>query len=110
MPCGGWRTRAGWVRRAPTTTSPPPRPPLRERRSGRLRGGQAAPQALQALRGEAGADLAREGEPPLALVDADEQRAQAHARALRVREAADHELLPQEALHLEPGARAARLV
>ena len=46
----------------------------------------------------------------LAFVVADEQRAEADARALRIGEAADDELLRRLALHLQPVLRAAMLV
>ena len=46
----------------------------------------------------------------VALEVADEQRAEADARALRIGEAADHELLRRLALHLQPVRRAAVLV
>src|SRR5262249_10120423 len=51
---------------------------------------------------EAGADLAREDEVG-AGEEADQQRAQADETALRLREAADDQLLAGFALHLEPG-------
>src|SRR5262245_14864583 len=58
---------------------------------------------------KAGADLAREYEVFIFEV-ANQQRAQANARALRIRETANHELLRSLALHLEPVRRAAMLV
>ena len=66
-------------------------------------------QLEQQLRVEAGADLAGEDEV-VAVVVADEQRAEADARALRIGEAADDELLRRLALHLQPVRRAAMLV
>jgi hypothetical protein len=44
------------------------------------------------------------------VVDADQQGAETGAPSVRLREAADHHLLPLHALHLEPGARAAARV
>ena len=66
-------------------------------------------QVEQQLGVEAGADLAGEHEIVLFEV-ADQQRAQADARALRIGEAADDELLRRLALHLQPVRRAAVLV
>ena len=66
-------------------------------------------QVEQQRRVEAGADLAGEHEV-VALEVADEQRAEAHARALRIGESADHQFLRRLALHLEPGLRAAVFV
>ena len=54
---------------------------------------------------EAGADLARIAQLAV-VVDAEQQRAEARARALRVGVAADDHLLPLHALHLHPVARA----
>src|SRR6185436_12524692 len=59
--------------------------------------------------GVAGADLAGVGEAA-AVVVADEERAESDAAALGVGEAADDELLAQEALGLEPVRAAARAV
>src|SRR4029453_18635873 len=61
------------------------------------------------LRIESGADLAGEDEVVL-LVVTDEERAEADAAALRVREPADDELLRRLAFHLQPVRRAAVLV
>src|SRR3954447_10388712 len=58
---------------------------------------------------EPGADLAGVAQDAV-LVVADEQRAEADARALRLGEAADHDLLLEEALELEPVTRAAGAV
>src|SRR5207253_698874 len=55
----------------------------------------------------AGAHLAGVAELlAVVAVIAHEQRAQAHARALRVREATDHELLPAHAFDLHPAVAA----
>ena len=70
---------------------------------------EARAQVEQQLRVEAGADLAGKHEV-LAFVVADEQRAEADARALRIGKAADDELLRRLALHLQPVLRAAMLV
>ena len=82
---------------------------LRERRRGDLERVEPRAQVEQQLRVEARADLAGEHEV-VALEVADEQRAQADARALRIGEAADDELLARLALHLQPVRRAAVLV
>ena len=82
---------------------------LGERRLRDLERVQPRAQIEQQLRVEAGADLAGEDEV-VPLEVADEQRAQADARALRIGEPADHELLRRLALHLQPVRRAAVLV
>src|SRR5262249_26876732 len=57
----------------------------------------------------AGADLARVDQPlAVVAVVADQERAQAHPRALRVGESADDELLAADALDLHPPRPAAR--
>ena len=66
-------------------------------------------QIQQELCVEAGADLPGKHEIA-AFVVADEQRAQADARALRIGEPAHDELLRRLALHLQPVLRAAMLV
>ena len=66
-------------------------------------------QVEQQLGVEAGADLAGKDEV-VALEVADEQRTETDARALRIGEAADDQLLARLALHLEPVRRAAMLV
>ena len=72
-------------------------------------GVEALSQIQQQLRVEAGADLAGEDEVA-AFVVADEQRAEPDARALRIGEPADDELLRRLAFHLQPVFRAAMLV
>src|SRR5215470_12463038 len=67
------------------------------------------PKALEAGVVEAGADLGDVDEPAL-VVEADVQRAEVAARALRIRVATHHELLPALALDLDPLARAAARV
>src|SRR5262249_49796378 len=57
------------------------------------------------LRVESGADLARVAKL-VPLVYAEQQRAESLSRALRLRVAADHHLLPFDALDLQPLARA----
>src|SRR4029078_1996642 len=57
-----------------------------------------------------GPHLARELEAAVAVVDSEEQRAQAHARPFGLGEAADHKFLPRQALDLEPRSRAGGLV
>ena len=77
-----------------------------ERRLALLELAHRAPSARSVCLVEARADLA--GVAQLAvLVVADEQRAELAARALRRREAADHQLLLGVALELQPVARAA---
>ena len=66
-------------------------------------------QIEQELRVEAGADLSGKHEIA-AFVVADEQRAETDARALRIGEPADDELLRRFALHLQPVLRAAMFV
>ena len=61
------------------------------------------PQLERAFLREAGADPAAEDQLP-AFVVADQQRADARARAFRIGEAADHELLLADALGLDPVA------
>src|SRR4051794_31379583 len=70
---------------------------------------QPGAQFEQQLRIESGPDLAGEGEI-VAVVIADHQRTQADASPLRIREAADHELLRELALHLQPVPGASMLV
>ena len=67
-------------------------------------------QVAQRLRVEAGADVAGVAQPARLVVDAEQQRAEPGARALRVGVAADHELLALRALELDPVGRAARHV
>ncbi len=66
-------------------------------------------QVEQQLRIEAGADLSREHQVRPVVV-ADQQRAEADARALRIGESADDELLRRLAFHLQPVLRAAVFV
>ena len=82
---------------------------LRERRLRDLHRVQPGPKLEQQLRIESRSDLAREDEIVLVVVP-DEQRAQSDAPALRIREAADDELLRRFAFHLEPVGRAPVLV
>src|SRR5690242_8084764 len=82
---------------------------LREWRRRDLQRIELRAQLTQKLRVEAGADFTGEDEV-VALVVADEQRAESDASALRVGEAADDELLRRLALHLEPVRRAPMLV
>ena len=74
----------------------------RERGGAPLEPAQARAQALEGGVVEAGADAAGVDETAVAVVHAEEQRAKLGARTLRVGIAADHELLPGHALHLEP--------
>src|SRR5690606_10944368 len=62
---------------------------------------QPLPQVPQQLLREPGADSASVAQA-VALVRAHQERAQPAARARRLREAADHELLVAHALHLQP--------
>src|SRR6185503_5105338 len=55
---------------------------------------------------EAAADAAGVAQVPGLVVDAEQERADARARALRIGPAADHELLPLRALQLDPGRAA----
>ena len=64
--------------------------------------------ARERLLVEAAADAAGEAQVPGLVVDAEQERADAGARALRVGPAADDELLPLRALELDPGRAAAR--
>src|SRR5215471_1776578 len=66
-------------------------------------------QIEQKFRVETSADFAGECEV-VAVVVADEQRAEADASALRIGEAADDELLRRFDLHLEPVLRASMFV
>src|SRR5262249_57975432 len=59
---------------------------------------------------EAGADPARVHEATRLVVHPQQERAELFARSLGLREAGDDELLPREALHLEPVPAAARSV
>ena len=81
----------------------------RERRRLRLERDQARVQVARGARVPAGADVAGVGQHAL-LVRAEEQAADLAARAVAVGEAADHELLAQRALQLEPGLAALRHV
>src|SRR5262245_23618551 len=80
-----------------------------ERRLRNLERVEAAAKIEQQPGVEARADLSREDQV-IALVVADEQRAEADAGALRVGEAADDELLRGFDLHLEPVPGAAMFV
>ena len=59
---------------------------------------------------EAAADAAGEAQVPGLVVDAEQERADAGARALRIGPAADDELLALRALELDPGGAAPRHV
>jgi hypothetical protein len=74
-----------------------------ERRRRALAALELVPQALQGRIVEAGADLARVAQP-FRVVVADEQRPEPLAAALRLRPAADDQLLAPAALQLEPVA------
>src|SRR5690349_14228852 len=65
---------------------------------------QLLTQVEQQLSIESSADLSRENEIILVVIT-DEQRAESDARALRIGEAADDELLRRFDLHLEPELR-----
>src|SRR3984893_1626840 len=82
---------------------------LRERRYRQLDRVESRAQIEEQLRVEAGADLSHEDEI-VAVVVADEQRTETGARALRIGKAADHELLRELALHLQPEPRSSVLV
>ena len=62
---------------------------------------EPCPEVQQQPRIEARANLPGKNELVVFEI-ADEQRAQAHANALRIGEAADHKLLRSLALHLQP--------
>jgi hypothetical protein len=79
---------------------------LGKRRLGGREREQARVQLAQRRVGEAGAHLARVAQRA-SCVDAEEQRAHRAAAAARRGEAADDELLPRAALHLEPAGAAA---
>src|SRR5687768_4331455 len=82
---------------------------IRERRSRSFEGLQPRREVLERLRVEARPDPS--GEAELAtLVDAEQQRSEPRPRAARFGEPADHELLPPDALDLEPVAAASRAV
>src|SRR5258708_9644103 len=57
---------------------------------------------------ETGSDFARVHELSSGVVVADQERSDSRARTLGLREAADHELLPQDALHFLPARIAPR--
>ena len=59
---------------------------------------------------EAGADLAREDQPSIAIVIADQQRANARPRSFRFGEAPNHQFLAERALRLHPVAMATRAI
>src|SRR5690349_10947506 len=59
---------------------------------------------------EAGADVARVAQLSLRVVDAEQERAEAAAAALRIGEAAHDELLALRALELDPRGRSRRRV
>src|SRR5687767_4637050 len=82
---------------------------LRERRLRDFERVEPRAQVEQQLCVETGADLAGKDEV-LSFVIADEQGAEADARALRIGEPADYELLRRLAFHLEPQRRAPLLV
>src|SRR5215470_7467431 len=73
-----------------------------ERRPVALQAGQRRVEGVQGPLAEAGADLARVHELPVAVVVAEQQRAEAGPRPLWVGEAADDELLAALALELQP--------
>src|SRR5215831_4571603 len=73
----------------------------------RLQGFQAAPQVAQQIVVESRADPSRVAKTFSLLLHAEQQRAEADSRSLRVGEAADHELLTRRALALEPVGAAA---
>src|SRR5688572_13465881 len=82
---------------------------FRERRSLDLETVQLRAKAQEERGVEAGSHLARENKI-VSVEVADEQRSQSHSPALRIGEAADHELLGGLAFHLQPVARAPVLV
>src|SRR5215469_17845168 len=73
-----------------------------ERRPVALQAGQRRVEGVQRPLAEAGADLARVRELAVGVVVAEQQRAEAGPRPLRVGEAADDELLAALALELQP--------
>src|SRR5439155_27145298 len=78
--------------------------PGRERRGLLLPCLQLAPQVLEHLLRVPGPDLPRVDETAVAVVDADEESAQPHPGTLGIGEAADHDLLLEVALDLQPAA------
>src|SRR6185503_6422392 len=81
----------------------------RERRGGALERPELRAQLEQRGVRVAGADLAGVAQL-VAVVVADEQRAEPDPAALGVGEPADHELLAQQTLGLDPGGAAARSI
>ena len=79
-----------------------PRTVGREGRGALLEPAQPSAEHLEGGLGEAGADAARVDEAAVAIVHAQQQRAELGAGALRIGVAADHELLPRHALDLQP--------
>src|SRR6185369_6513305 len=71
-----------------------------------LERGETARQRAQQVLVEAGSDFAGEMELALLIVQADEQRTEAVARAARGAVPADHEILQLPALELDPALRA----
>ncbi len=125
-PCpraGRGRPRGGCGRPASTRRTTPRRP-ASARPSGRARRAACSKNGVvsagdrgerllhrgERLLVEAAADAAGEAQVPGLVVDAEQQRADAGARALRVGPAADHELLALRALELDPGRAAPRHV
>jgi len=85
----------------------------RKRREGtrlRLQRCEPAPQRSRRLLRESGAHLAGADDAPGVVVTPDDQRADAGPRALRIGEAADHELGALQTLRLEPPAVPSRVV
>src|SRR5262249_25130834 len=69
---------------------------------------EAPVQVAQEIVVKTGADAPGVAQAASRLLHAQEERAEAHARALRIAEAADHEFLARRALHLEPVGAASR--
>ena len=81
---------------------------LDERRASRGRRVERLLQRASVPLVEAAADAAGDSAAAVLVVDAEQERADAGARALRIGEAADHELLALRALELDPGRAAPR--